>query len=189
MTPLLVIFGVIVVVGYGWYATLISRRNTAVEALSGIDVQLQKRNNLIPNILTIAQKYMDYEEALLGEVTRLREAVEKDYDPKDRAAVKEHLQAAGALGTALGQVMLRAEAYPDLKAAQPMVQAQQTYNEVEAQIAAARRFYNSAVNSLNTAAQVFPGPMIANLAGVKTLPSFEADPGAKGPVNAGDYLQ
>lgn len=189
MLYLLIIAVVLIVIFYGWYVVLISRRNSVTEALSGVDVQLQKRSNLIPNVLTIAQKYMDYERQLLDEITQLREAVDQPYDPKQPDAVRAHLQAAGALGKQMGHLMIRAEAYPDLRAAEPMVQAQRTYNEVEAQIAAARRFYNSSVNSLNTAAQIFPGSIIAGMAGVKTMPSFEADEQARSPVNAGDYLR
>jgi len=177
-----------VVIGYFWYAALISRRNTAQEALSGVDVQLQKRSNLIPNILTIAQKHMDIERELITEITRLREEVKAGFDKGDREQIADYLKKSGVLGEQLGQLMIRAEAYPELRSVEAMTQAQRTYNEVEAQIAAARRFYNSAVNRLNTAAQIFPGTLIAGWAGVKTLPSFEAQPTARAPVGAADYL-
>ena len=85
--------------------------------------------------------------------------------------------------------MVRVEAYPDLKSDQTMGQAMQTYNEVEAQIAAARRFYNSAVTALNNSVQIFPGNIIANMAGVSEMPFYETDDAARAPVNADDFLK
>lgn len=184
-----IVFGVVVVGLYIWYASIISKRNRALEALSGIDVQLRLRTNLIPNVLTIAQKFMDHEKALLTEITALRSRADADYDPKDAAAVKEHLDAAGALGARMGQLMVQVEAYPDLKSDETMLQAQRTYNETEAQIAAARRFYNSAVSSLNNAVQIFPGSLIAGLAKVQAMPFYETDEASREPVSAGDYLK
>ena len=85
--------------------------------------------------------------------------------------------------------MVRVEAYPDLKSDQTMVQAMQTYNEVEAQIAAARRFYNSAVTALNNSVQIFPGNIIANVARVTEMPFYETDKAARAPIDASDYLK
>ena len=70
-----------------------------------------------------------------------------------------------------------------------MLQAMQTYNEVEAQLSAARRFYNSAVSELNTAVEIFPGSIIAKMANVKVMPFYEADEAAKAPVDAADFLK
>lgn len=174
---------------YAWYATIISRRNTAVEALSGIDVQLKKRTDLLPNVLTIAQKFMDHERSLLSEITELRTKATAGYDPKAPGEVKEHLENASQLSDRLGQLMIAVEAYPELKPNETMVQAQRTFNEVEQQISASRRFYNSAVNSLNTSIQIFPGSLIAGMAGVGIMPSFEATEADRKPVSAGDHLR
>lgn len=175
-------------VAYFWYISIISKRNKALEALSGIDVQLKKRSNLIPNILKIAKKFMDHEKALFVEVTKLREKLEENYDQKDANKVKEHFATAEELSSKMGGFMVQVENYPDLKSDQTMIQAQQTYNEVEAQIAAARRFYNSAVSALRNAIQIFPGNIIAKIAGVSSMPFYEADEESKKPVDASSIL-
>jgi LemA protein len=182
---------VIVVAGgaYAWYASIIGKKNKALEALSGIDVQLKKRSSLIPNILTIAQKFMDHEKALLTEVTELRAKVGAGYDASQAAAVEGHLQAAGMLDTAMSKLMIAVEAYPDLKSDTSMQQAQLTYNEVESQIAAARRFYNASVTQLNNSIQIFPGNLLAGLANAAAMPFYETDEASKAPVTAGDYLR
>ena len=83
-----------------------------------------------------------------------------------------------------------AENYPDLKSQETMVTAQATSTEVEGHIAAARRFYNAAVTQLNNSVQIFPGNMIAGMAGVSEMPFFEeTDEAAKAPVDASDYLK
>jgi len=174
---------------YFWYASIIGKRNKAKEALSGIDVQLKKRSNLIPNVLKIASKFMGHERSLLNEITELRAGSDKNYDQGDTEAVRQHLAAAEQLTGKMGQLMITVEAYPDLKSDQTMIQAMQSYNEVEAQIAAARRFYNSAVTSLNSSVQIFPGNIIAGIAGVTEMPFYEAEEASRAQVDADDYLK
>ena len=106
--PLIIILALLAGL-YIWYASIISRRNSANEALSGIDVQLKKRSNLVPNILTIAKKFMEHEKELISGVTKLRTRVDESYDPSNPASVKEHLQAAGALGGSMNRLMLAVE--------------------------------------------------------------------------------
>lgn len=183
-----IIIGVALFVIYIWYAKLIGKRNKALEALSSVDVQLKKRANLLPNILKIAKKFMEHETELFKEVTRLREQLLGDYDKKDSNAVQEHLRAAQELNNNMQGLMIKAENYPDLKSSQNMLEAQEIFNETEEQIAAARRFYNSAVNDLKTSVEIFPGNLIAKLAGVKAMPFYEADEASKKPINAADIL-
>lgn len=183
---LLIILGVVLVVGYIWYASLITRRNKVREAFAGIDVQLRKRHDLIPNILTIAQKFMEHERALLEEVTRLRTqavALESSKNIGEKFVTEAQLQ------HALGQLMVNVENYPALKSDASMLQAQVTYNEVEEHIAASRRFYNSAVTALLNAKQIFPGPFFASLGGIEHFPFYEAEENAKAPVKASDFLK
>jgi LemA protein len=177
------------VLGYVWYVVLISRRNKAQESLSGVDVQLKKRSNLIPNILKIAQRFMEHEKRLLTEITELRTRMDAPYDAADKAAVSEHLAVAEKISGKMGQLRVAMENYPDLKSDATMVQAMQTYNEVEAQIAAARRFYNASVTQLNNAVQIFPGSLLASLAGVAALPFYEVEESARAPVDVDDYLK
>lgn len=178
----------VAVLGYFFYVTLIGKRNKAREALSGIDVQLKLRSNLIPNILTIAKKFMQHEKSLLEEITALRSKADGDYNKADASQVKEHMVAAEQLSGKMSQFMVQVENYPDLKSDKTMLNAQQSYSEVEAKIAAARRFYNSAVTELNTAVQIFPGNIIAGIAKVTEMPLYEADEVSKAPINAGSYL-
>lgn len=184
-----IVLGAVLIGSYIWYASLIGKRNRAREALSGVDAQLKQRFDLIPSVLTIAQKFMEHEKALITDITALRTAAAQPYDRNDANAVREHLQNTQALSSKMGSLMLNVENYPTLKSDQTMVQAMQTYNEVEAQITAARRFYNSSVTELNNAVQIFPGNLIASLAGVKEMPFFEASEAERGTVNAGDYFK
>lgn len=187
--PLALILAItLLVVIYMWYSALISKRNKMLEALSGVDIQLQKRSDLIPNILKIAKKFMEHETQLFSEVVRLREKLSANYDKNDEAQVKEHLNTSLQLSGTMGGFMAKLENYPELKSSQNIMQAQQTYNEVEAELAAARRFYNSAANSLRNSIQIFPGNIIAKIAGVKAMPFYEADAGYKAAVDADKFL-
>ncbi|MBL0319176.1 MAG: LemA family protein [Alphaproteobacteria bacterium] len=184
MSTALAIMGILLVGMYSWYVTLIKKRNKALEALSGVDVFLRQRFDLIPNILAIAQKYMQHEKSLLEEVTSLRAKADQNYDPKSRQQVSEHLQASDLLNARFSQLMLAVENYPDLKANQTMLEAMQTNNEVEGHIAAARRFYNASVTTLNNAVEIFPGNLIARMVGVTKMPFYETDALSKEPIKA-----
>lgn len=191
MTILLIVFAVIIcLIGYWLYVRLIRRRNQALEALSSIDVQLRKRHDLIPNALKLANKFMSHERNLLDELTRLRTQAQQSYDASDADAVAGHLNAEGGLQAGMRQLFAVAENYPELRSSETIVQAQQTFNEVEGHIAAARRFYNSAVTQLNNAVQIFPGSVIASLINIKAMPFFEIEDAAmRQPVDADDYLE
>jgi len=186
-TPIIVVIAVIAII-YMWYASIIRKKNKALEALSGIDVQLKKRHDLIPNILKLAKKFMEHEKSLMTEITELRTKATQDYDPSNKKEVKEHLAAAGALAGKMGSFMVQVENYPDLKSDKNMLHAQQTYNEVEAQIGASRRFYNSAVTALNNSIQIFPGNLIAGLAKASEMAFFETDEASKEPVDVDDIM-
>jgi LemA protein len=170
----IVLFAAAILVAlYVWYAAIVTRRNKVREALSSVDVHLNQRHDLIPNIVALAGRYMDHERALLTEVTRLREQA-RSTAPTTPEEAGKRFAIEGELGQPVGQLMVSMEAYPQLKADQPVMEAQRTWTEIEAQITAARRFYNAAVNQLNNAIQVFPGSIIAAIAGVAAMPFFEA---------------
>lgn len=185
---LLIILIAVAFILYTIYAGLIKKRNAALEALSSIDVQLKMRSDLIPNILTIAAKYMDHEKELLEQLTALRARADAPYDKNNAAAVTEHLATASQLTTQMGKLQLTMEAYPTLKADAPLMEAQRSYTEVEARIAAARRGYNASVTELNNAVQIFPGSAIAKAIDIGTMPFFATDEASKAPVNAAQYL-
>lgn len=175
-------------VGYLWYAALVRRRNAALAALSSIDAQLQKRHDLLPNVLKIAARFMHHESDLLERITQLRAEAQRRYDRSDPASVARHLETEDALQASLGRLFALSEGYPELKSSDVMVNAQQTYEEVEGHISAARRFYNASVASLRSAIEIFPGGLIAGVAGVQKLPFFKASDASRAPVDASDWL-
>lgn len=172
---IIVIFGVIAIILvalYLVYMTLIMKKNKVKEALASIDVQLKKRYDLIPNVLFLANKYMEHERTLLDEITKLRtQAVKMKSDFNN---INEKMALDNELKSKMSSLMVSVENYPQLKADQTMIHAMQTYSEVEEHIAAARRFYNSAVLDLNNAVEILPSKWFALKLGIKSdLPYFE----------------
>ena len=188
-TVIVIVLFLLTLLLYSLYAKIIKNKNKVHEALSGIDVQLKNRSNLIPNILEIANKFMEHEKELISNVTELRTKSNKTYDSNSAAAVKEHMQLASALDAQMGKLLISVEAYPDLKSDQTMQQAQLSYNEVETKIAAARRFYNAAVGQLNNSIEIFPGNVIAQYANASAMPFYEVDKASKEPVDASSFLK
>lgn len=181
-----VCFGALV---YVWYVILIVRRNRVREALGAIDAQLQQRHDLLPNILRLADRFMAHERDLMARLTELRAAAEQPYRREDPDEVRAHLATADELGGLLGRFFAVAEAYPELRSQETVVTAQHTYTEVEGHISAARRFYNSGVAELNNAIEIFPGRLIAGLAGVRAMPFFEAgDTAARTAVRVDEHM-
>ena len=177
----------LLVLFYILYWQLITKRNKTQEAMSGIDVQLKKRYDLIPNILTIAQKYMEHERGLLTEITALRSKVAAI--PADQASIGQKFELDNAIAGKMNQLLVNVEKYPEIKADQTMMTAMQTYSEIEEHIAAARRFYNSAANELKNAVDIFPSSLIAAILNIKAYPFFETDEQSRQAVSAADYLK
>lgn len=170
---------------YCSYARIIQNGNALDEASSGIEVQLRKRYDLIPNILTIASKFMEHERELISEVTKLR-TMAMEAAPGSATSIAANAK----LDSILGQLKVSMENYPQLKSDATMVQAMRTFNEVEEHIAAARRFYNSALASLKNSAQIFPGTLFAHLVADKlTRAYYSTDETSKQPINASDYFK
>lgn len=181
---------VVVLIGfYIIYVGLIQKKNAVSEALSGIDVQLKKRHDLIPNVLTLAQKFMEHEKGLLTEITELRTAASKMEGDSSPENLQKKFDTENSLKEKMGKLFISVENYPQLKSDSTIVNAQQTYNEVEEHIAASRRFYNSSVTILNNSVKIFPSSMVASMLGMKEMPYFIATGDEKKPVNAGDYLK
>lgn len=166
---------------------LFKRKTKVKEAFSSIDVQLKKRYDLIPNILVIANKFMEHERGLIESVTKLRAQAVKM--PSDLSSVEDKLKLDSEIQKQMGQLMVSVENYPQLKSDQTMMTAMQTYNEVEEHIAAARRFYNSAVLELNNAVEIFPSSVVALIINIKKMPFFEIEnPNERERVDAQAYL-
>lgn len=156
----------------GIYNGLVRKRNLVQEGWSGIDVQLKRRADLIPNLVETVKGYASHERAALDRVTELRAESMKAQAPAEKGRVE------GMLSGALGNLLAVAENYPDLKASQNFIELQGSLADVEEQIQFARRYYNGAVRDLNIAVESFPSNLVANAFGFKQAEFFElADPG------------
>lgn len=187
IVAVLVVLLLLLIPLYTMYVSLIRKKNKVRESMGGIDVQLKKRYDLIPNILVIANKFMEHERGLITEITNLRTKVSGLRS--DRDTISEKINLDNQIANKMGQLMVNVENYPQLKSDQTMIQAMQTYSEVEEHIAAARRFYNSAVNDLNNSVEIFPSSVIASALNIKAYPFFEAEESAKKSVNAADFFR
>ena len=186
MSMITLILLAVIAVFYIIYVSLIRKKNKVKEASSGIDVQLKKRYDTIPNLLALAAKYMSFEEKLLEEITQLRtQAMENSFLKNPQESVKLE----NKLSNKLKEFTVSVENYPDLKSSQPMIQAMATLSDVEENIAAARRFYNAAVYDLNNAVEIFPSSIIANMLHIKQAVFFETSEDEKKAINAGDYFK
>ena len=137
------------------YNGLVASRQRCNQAFADIDVQLKQRRNLIPNLVETVKGYASHEKETLDAVIAARQAAQSASGVADTAAAET------ALSGALGRLFALAEAYPDLKANTNFLQLQQELSSIEDKLAAARRFYNSAVSDYNTAREQFPGSLIA----------------------------
>ena len=160
--PLLIIFGLIVVViawVIGIYNSLVGLRNQVKEAWAQVDVQLKRRFDLIPNLMETVKGYMDHERETLEAVTNARAAV-AGAGAGDLAG---RMEAEAGLGAALGRLMVTVEAYPDLKASTNFLALQEELASTENKISFARQFYNEVVMRFNNKVQMFPGNIIAGM--------------------------
>ncbi|MEM8650527.1 MAG: LemA family protein [Pseudomonadota bacterium] len=140
------------------YNGLVKARQMVREAWSGIDVQLKRRANLIPNLIETVKGYASHEKETLAEVTEMRSRAEAvpSGDVAGRAAAE------GFLSQALGRLLAVAEDYPDLKANENFRDLQNSLEEMESEIQMARRYYNGSVRQLNTSVESFPSNLVAN---------------------------
>ena len=148
---------------------LVRNRQMATEAWSGIDVQLKRRSELVPNLVETVKGYAGHERSVLEDVTRLR-GVANALPAND---IADRAQAEGALSLALGKLVALAENYPDLKASANFLDLQQQLSQLETELQMARRYYNGAVRNQNVLAQSFPSNLIAGLFGFGQREYFE----------------
>lgn len=164
---------VVAVIGYAIYIynTLIRNRQLVEEGWSGIDVQLKRRADLIPNMLETVKGYMSHERETLQAVTDARAAVQA----AQNASPAERGQAEGILSGALGRLFAVAEAYPDLKANTNFLEFQAALQSVEDEIQLSRRYYNGAVRNLNIAVESFPSNIVAGAFKFEKAEYFELE--------------
>lgn len=152
------------------YNRLVAARNAFRNAFAQIDVQLTRRYDLIPNLVETAKGYLAHERETLEAVIRARNTALEGLkaaasDPGNAEAVARLAGAETALGGALGRLFALAEAYPDLKASQNMMQLSEELTSTENRVAFARQAYNDAVMTYNNYREMFPGSLVANLFG------------------------
>jgi LemA protein len=153
--------------------SIISSRNRVDEAWSGIDVQLKRRHDLVPNLVETVKGYATHEQAVFTKTTEARAEAMK------AGSVEATREAEAKLSGALADLRAVAENYPDLRATENFQQLQRNLNEIEDEIQASRRIYNSNVQAYNTKIQIFPNSLIANSGGFTAREFFEIDDGSE----------
>lgn len=166
----LVLLAVYVVAMYNGFVVLKTRIQ---EALSGIDVQLKRRTDLIPNVVETVKGYAKHEKEVFENVTKARSSLMKAEKPAEKA------EANNMLTNALKSLFAVAEAYPQLRASENFQELQRQLEDTEDKIAYSRQFYNSNVLDYNTRVRSFPSNVIANAFGFKETEFFEAEEEAR----------
>lgn len=149
------------------YNRLVRNRNLVSEAWAGIDVQLTKRHDLVPNLVTTVKGYVKHESGTFEEVSRIRSDTQ--------AGVAETASQETALSRSLTRLFALAEDYPDLKASEGFQQLHSSLVEIEDHLQFARRYYNGAVRDNNNAVESFPSNLVAGIFGFKTAEFFEIE--------------
>jgi LemA protein len=161
------------------YNRFVTLTNRTEEAWSDIDVQLKRRYDLIPNLVNTVKGYASHEAGTLQKVTEARTKA------MGAQTVAEHAEAENMLTGALKSLFAVSEAYPDLKANSNFVELQRELSDTENKIQAARRFYNSVVQELQNALEMFPSNIVGSMFGFKTREFFqlaEGEEAARNPV-------
>jgi LemA protein len=176
MIALLIVFAALLLVGlfaFLTYNRMVARRQAVDNSWSQIDAALQRRHDLIPNLVEAVKGYAEHEQSTFEDVTKARGAAEAARGPQSSAAAE------GVLGSMLGRLMVVAEQYPALRATENFQQLQANLAETENQIQITRRVYNDTVQTYNTLIQVFPAVLIANAFNFEARPFFDADPASE----------
>ena len=170
MVIALIVIGVILLLGLIYILirnSMIGSRNRVDESWSGIDVQLKRRHDLVPNLVETVKGYAQHERETFEKVTQARAAAMAAQGPAQAS------QAESALSAALGGLRVVAEQYPELRATENFQQLSRNLSELEDEIQASRRIYNSNVQAYNTKIQVFPNSVVANSGGFTAREFFE----------------
>lgn len=175
---LILIIVVVLVALFVWstYNALATGKVRIKEALSGIDVQLKRRIDLVPNLISTVKGYAKHEKDLLENVTKARSSLMHANSTHDKAVSND------MLSNALKSLIAISEAYPDLKASKNFLALQEELSDIEAKIAYARQFFNTNVAGYNSTLVNFPGSVIGNMFGFKEEEFFEATESEKKPV-------
>ena len=167
------VLAVIVLIGLGIYNGLVRGRVRAQEAWSGIDVQLKRRADLVPNLVETVKGYAAHESGTFEAVTNARAMLQNAQGPVESAAANNQLT------QTLRSLFAVAENYPQLRASENFLALQNELTDIEEKIAYARQFYNRNVSDFNARIQVVPNVIFANMFGFKAFEFFEAEEGAR----------
>ena len=151
------------------YNGLVRRKNMVAEGWSGIDTQLKRRADLIPNLVETVKGYANHERETFDELAKLRSQGQAQTDVAQRAQTEQ------AITAAIGRVLAVAEAYPQLRASENFQTLQKDLADVEDQIQLARRYYNGTVRDYNVMIQQFPSNLVANWGAFTPAPFFQAE--------------
>ena len=187
MTSTIVIIGVALLLALfiiGMYNSLVRKRNEVDNAFGGMDVQLKKRYDLIPNLVATVQQYASHEKELLTKVTEMRAKA-----TSGNLSADEKVDLDNQISAGMRSIMVSVENYPDLKANENFLNLQRTLNEVESQISAARRTYNAVITDFNNAIQVFPNSIVAGMMGLKRKEVFVIPETERQNVNVKDLFK
>jgi len=165
----LLIVGLIAVLVVGMYNSLVKLRVRSDSAWADIDVQLKRRWDLIPNLVSTVKGYASHEKDTLEAVIEARNRAMSASGPAAKGAAE------GALSGALRQLFALSEAYPDLRAVESFTQLQGTLSDIEGAVQNARRYYNAVVRDYNTKTQVFPTNILAGMFGFTGREFFSLD--------------
>ncbi|MBD2498272.1 LemA family protein [Nostoc sp. FACHB-280] len=181
ISPALVIFTFWLITAFifaNLYNKLIKSKNQVDYAFSTIDVLLQKRWDLIPNLVAVAEKYMQFEQKTLTEIVRLRtKVISERVSDSTRVTIEDQIS------RNLDHLIVAVEAYPELKTNEHFIQLQYSLTEIEEQISAARRFYNSAVTEYNNTVEMFPTNLFASWMNYQLKVQFQISSQDKQSVN------
>jgi len=166
---ILVLAAFLVVLSIVIFNRLARGRVHVQEGWSGIDVQLKRRHDLIPNFVETVKGYMGYERAVLEKVAQLRSQAGQATGVKERASLEN------GITQALKTIFAVVEAYPDLKASRHFLELQKNLTEVENEIQLARRYYNGTVRNYNILVETFPGNLYASLFHFQAADFFEGE--------------
>lgn len=151
------------------YNSIIRSKNEVSNALGSVDATLKKRYDLIPNLVEVVKQFMVHESAIFEEITRLRSKIQ------DGMSLDSKLEIHNSINRELSGILLNVENYPELKSNKNFINLQASWNEIEEQLLAARRFYNTSVTDYNNSIQTFPASILTNIFSFRPMKVMEFD--------------
>ena len=174
-----IILAVIIIYILAKYNKLVKLRNTVKQSESGIDVYLNQRFDLIPNLVECVKEYTKHEKEVLENITKMR---------SEYAKSGSDMKKAEELNNSMNKILAIAEGYPELKSSEQFLNLQKNLEKIESQLQAARRIYNNEVTKYNTAIEIVPTNVIASLFGFKTIDLFQIEEYKRKNIDIGKEL-